>query len=91
LIAVHDIGAIGYFSNRKLVDLAGLVSPQVIPFIRDEKKLADYLDRQNIDYLVTFPTWYVELPKHGTVVFDTNGKYAPKLGGENMRVYQWDK
>jgi hypothetical protein len=27
LIAAHDIGAAGYFANRPLVDLAGLISP----------------------------------------------------------------
>jgi len=45
-IAVHDIGAFGFFSNRNLVDLAGLISPDVIPFIRDERKLGEYLDER---------------------------------------------
>jgi hypothetical protein len=45
LIAAHDIGALGYFGQRNLLDLAGLISPEVIPFIRDEDRLA-YLDRK---------------------------------------------
>ena len=48
LIAVHDIGAIGYFGQRRLVDLAGLISPEVIPFIRDETRLAAYLDQRGV-------------------------------------------
>jgi hypothetical protein len=53
-IAAHDIGALGFFSQRELIDLAGLVSPEVIPFIRDEARLAAYLDNQRADYWSPF-------------------------------------
>jgi hypothetical protein len=58
LIAAHDIGALGYFAPRPLVDLAGLVSPEVIPFIRDEERLLDYTLERKATYLVSFPGWY---------------------------------
>src|SRR3990172_6131514 len=61
LVAAHDIGALGYFGERKLLDLAGLISPEVIPFIRDETKLALYINDRGADYLVTFPGWYLIL------------------------------
>ena len=32
-IAAPDIGAIGYFSQRRVLDLAGLVSPRMIPLL----------------------------------------------------------
>jgi hypothetical protein len=89
LIAAHDIGALGYFGQRDLLDLAGLVSPEVIPFIRDEMALERYLDAQNADYLVTFPDWYPLLSSKGERIFQTNGGYSPALGGENMTVYRW--
>jgi hypothetical protein len=89
LIAVHDIGAIGYYGGRRLIDLAGLVSPQVIPIIRDEAALARYLDEQGAGYLVTFPGWYPELAARGSPVYASSGRVSPSMGGENMVVYRW--
>lgn len=89
LIAVHDIGAVGYFAQRRLVDLAGLVSPEVIPFIRDESRLRAYLDQQQVDYLVTFPGWYQYLAEGKPLVYQSRGKFSPRAGGENMCVYRW--
>jgi hypothetical protein len=89
LVAAHDIGAMGYFGNRNLVDLAGLISPEVIPFIRDEDKLIEYLNQQKINYLVVFPEWYKKLPTHGEKIFQTDGKISISAGGENMAVYKW--
>jgi hypothetical protein len=57
IIAAHDIGAIGYFSPRPLLDLAGLVSPEVIPFMLDEVRLADFVVSADASYLIVFPGW----------------------------------
>lgn len=89
VIAAHDIGAIGYFSERKIIDLAGLVTPDVIPFIRDEKRLGAYMHEQKVDYLVTFPSWYPELTSDLEVLYNTDGIYAPQLGMDNMAVFEW--
>ncbi len=89
VIAAHDIGALGYFGDRKILDLAGLVSPDVIPIIRDEKQLAAYLNQNGADYLMTFPGWYDELVKNKPIVYQTTGTYSPAAGGENMAVYLW--
>ncbi len=88
-VAAHDIGAMGYFSERKIIDLAGLVNPEVIPFIRDEAKLKDYINTKEIDYLVTFPNWYPQLTHLRPTVYQSGGIYSPQSGGENMRVYIW--
>ncbi len=40
VIATPDIGAIGYFSRRRVVDLAGLVTPAMVPHLmRDEPEV----------------------------------------------------
>lgn len=88
-VAAHDIGALGYFAERDLIDLAGLVSPEVIPILRDEAALARFLDEQGADYLVSFPGWYPRLTARAEPVFVTGGRFSPQAGGENMVVYRW--
>lgn len=89
LIAAHDIGAVGYFAQRDLVDLAGLVSPEVIPFIRDEGEITAYLDQRGVAYLMTFPGWYSKLPAGREILWQSEGEYSPQAGGENMTIYRW--
>ncbi len=90
LIAVHDIGAIGYFTQRPLIDLAGLVTPEIIPIIRDETALFDFMLKQEVGYVVTFPSWYPKLTQHSqlTQIYVTDSAWAPQIGGENMAVYR---
>jgi hypothetical protein len=89
LVAAHDIGALGYFGERDLIDLAGLISPEVIPFIRNEAALGAYIEREGADYLMTFPGWYPDLVRAGEPVFSTNAVHSPQAGGENMVVFRW--
>ncbi len=89
LVAAHDIGAIGYFAQRPILDLAGLVSPDVIPFIRDETRLAEYLVQKCPAYLVTFPSWYPDLVQGLAMVYQTDTGITRELGEDNMAVYRW--
>jgi hypothetical protein len=89
IIATHDVGALGYFGKHKLVDLAGLISPEVIPFLRNETALKDYLDSKKVEYLVTFPDFYPRLTSDLRSVFSTRAPYSAALGGTNMQVYRW--
>jgi hypothetical protein len=87
-LAVHDIGALGYFDNHTLIDLAGLVSPEVIPFIRDEPRLAAHLDAAGADYLIVFPDFYEQLPDGRQVIFTTTD-ISGQTDGINMTIYRW--
>src|SRR5690606_1423380 len=55
LLAIHDIGAVGYFAPRSLLDIAGLVSPELIPLIGDEAATWAFLEAQGARYLMAFP------------------------------------
>ncbi len=89
LVAAHDIGALGYFGRHDLVDLAGLINPEVIPFLRDENRIAAYLTEMRVDYLVTFPDWYPHLTAGLIPIYSTDAPYAPSFGEMNMAVYRW--
>jgi hypothetical protein len=88
VVAVHDIGAMGYFGKRDLIDLAGLVSPEVIPFIRDEARLDQYLNQKEADYLVTFPDWYPQLAGGREKLYcGPQNKFL--AGQQSMCVFPW--
>jgi hypothetical protein len=72
IIAVHDIGAMGYFSDREMIDLAGLINPEVIPFIRDEEKIHDYILEKQADYFVGFNNWYESSSDWGEIKVNFN-------------------
>ncbi len=90
LVAAHDIGALGYFDNHRLVDLAGLISPEVIPMLGDESQISDYLNESQVTHLIVFPDWYPTLTSNLQKVYTSEGQYAPAMGGTNMAVYLWN-
>uniref|UniRef100_A0A7V3RH32 Glycosyltransferase RgtA/B/C/D-like domain-containing protein n=1 Tax=candidate division WOR-3 bacterium TaxID=2052148 RepID=A0A7V3RH32_UNCW3 len=62
IIAVNDVGAIAYFSNRNIIDLCGLVTPEIINYFNRYKnnKIGAYyyVLEKKPDYLVIFPRWF---------------------------------
>jgi hypothetical protein len=91
LVAAHDIGAIGYFAGRPLLDLAGLITPEVIPMLDDEAALSDYVRASAADYLVTAPGWPYRLltrPEAAVLVFSTNYSWTTEQGSNNVAIYR---
>ncbi|MBE2200807.1 MAG: hypothetical protein IAE79_19505 [Anaerolinea sp.] len=90
LIAAHDIGAIGYFAQRPLLDLAGLVSPETIQLLGDEAALAEYILAGDAGYLVTAPGWVyptVTASAKAVLLYSTNYGWTQEQGRNNMMVY----
>jgi hypothetical protein len=67
LIAANDVGAIEYFSNRPLLDLVGLVTPEILPYIQasegpqGEPEIVDYVRQRRPDYIIVYPRLYPAL------------------------------
>ncbi len=90
-IAAHDIGALGYFAEIQLYDLAGLVNPEVIPFIQDESRLSKYLDQNEIEYLIAFPDWYPFLSERGDLIYESPEYFQDGKQTGGLAVFRWQK
>jgi hypothetical protein len=93
VVAVHDIGAIGFFAPRPLLDLAGLVTPEVIPFITDEARLIEFMQSNGADYVVFFPDWsesYRRMAQNPRLepVYATGFEWTLNQDRTNMTVYR---
>jgi hypothetical protein len=61
-LAVNDIGAIAYFSRRPVLDLLGLVTPEIRPYRREgEAGVLRFIAERCPDFVIVFPTWFPEL------------------------------
>jgi hypothetical protein len=87
LLAVHDIGALGYYVPNPIVDLAGLITPDVVPFIRDEARLETYLVETSSDYLIVFRSDYPNLTAGRVAVYVAGQEAGPVEFENDMRVY----
>jgi hypothetical protein len=83
VIATHDIGAIEFYGNRKLIDMVGLVSPEILDkmdvgFIGF---LNNYLAQKKPDYLIVLKNWFE--------VVNDNPILVPVHSPEIMEVYKY--
>jgi len=58
VVAVHDIGAVGYYGKFQVLDLVGLVNPKVIPYHKG-RHIREYMEGARPNYLLMFPEWDV--------------------------------
>ena len=95
LLAIHDIGAVGYFAPRPMIDVAGLITPEIIPIVMDGDAVWAYLEDLDADYLMAFPN---QIPNRDPSdprlcqIFITNGPTSKSVDGPNMAIYrlEWD-
>lgn len=65
VVATNDIGAIAYFSQRRILDIVGLATPEVLAYLQPgvgaDLGVLRYLEKVQPDYLVLLPNWYPQL------------------------------
>jgi hypothetical protein len=66
LVALNDLGALTYFGDRRVLDLVGLATPEVLPFRRaGSDGVLRFVRSRCPEYLVVFPEWFPELAARG--------------------------
>ena len=94
VLALNDIGAITYISERPVVDLAGLVTPEVTPSMRTPEqtdRLIEFMRGRGVDYVVIFPNWFPGLAQRGDVLEEVHRVTLENrtiTGGTTMVVYR---
>lgn len=90
IIATHDIGIIGYYTERQIIDLAGLVTPEIVPTLKDPQKMADYIRAKHVTHLVLYSGYYRELLSHldADVLFSPNAEKLRAMGIEPFEIHE---
>ncbi len=101
-LALSDIGAIGYLSGRRVVDIVGLVTPDILPAVTGrpvglerDQAVFDYLARHRPHYVAILPTWYPYLAStpasHLAELHTIRLDHIPSVGGgDHLRIYSTD-
>jgi hypothetical protein len=92
VLAVNDIGAIGFFSRRRILDLMGLVTPDILPYRRDgDAGVTRFVEERCPEYLIIFPAWFPRLstmPDRYREMHRVTLEHNLVSGGDTMVVYE---
>jgi Tfp pilus assembly protein PilF len=83
VVATHDIGAIAFYSGKRIVDMVGLVSPEMIENIGSFDKLKRFLVAKKATHLAVLRNWF-EVGNQNPI-FQTDERQP-----EIMEVFQFD-
>ncbi|MDI6803378.1 MAG: hypothetical protein QME58_05975 [Bacteroidota bacterium] len=83
VVATHDVGAIAFYSDRKIVDMVGLISPEMIQNIGSFDGLKNFIDSKNSTHLAVLRNWF-HLGNQ-TPIYQTDERFP-----EVMEVFKYD-
>jgi len=99
LLALNDVGAIKYITGRRIIDTWGLVTSDILPYLKKypyPAGMLQYILEKRPDYLIVFPSWYSVIPTLNDTfvpVFRVKLRENYVCGGDEMVVYKcsWNK
>jgi len=94
VVALNDVGAVKYITGRNIIDVWGLVTTEILPYIKKypyPDGMLRYILEKKPDYLIVFPSWYSIIPTLNDTfspVFNVKLENNYVCGGEEMVVYK---
>jgi hypothetical protein len=90
-VLLEPIGYVGYFSQRRILDLVGLVSPEVFASYRTPHYLTDIVERLKPEWLCLRPLEVARVDAGDAQLIDREYEYVRSFGGTEakpeFRVY----
>jgi hypothetical protein len=94
-IATYDVGAIGYFARGRVIDLYGLVTPEILHNRTSIEQRVTYLREINCTYIMFYVQWFAGLRfgisrQNGTITELTRAHLDDNVvcGTDDMAVYR---
>jgi len=98
VLAVNDVGAFKYFLPNEVVDLAGIIHPEVRLYMLEARAqgqnsrdgIRKFIAERRPDYLVIFPNWFPNIASEGESFRELYRIEIPNnitMGGDALAVY----
>lgn len=84
VIATHDVGAIAFYSRRKIVDLVGIIQPQTAQYLHKPNYityLKNLFERESVTHLAVLRNW-IEIANIKPIFIASS---KPEI----LEVYEW--
>jgi hypothetical protein len=99
VIAVNDIGALKFFLPNRVIDMAGIATPEFRREVSQsvaqgtpwETAVVNSIATRTPDYLVVFPEWFPGVVKRPDIFRPVYGVSIPNnitMGGDDLVVYE---
>jgi hypothetical protein len=95
VIAGHDVGALAYFSGRRVLDTTGLVTPRALAYLPAggpaDPGVGRFIAAEKPDYVVILPNWYPHLARalnFPPPIYELTIEHNTVCAGDRLVVYK---
>lgn len=86
VVATHDIGAIAYYSHRRVVDIVGILDPEIVPHLGTREyipRVQEILEREGVTHLAVLRNWLE--------VSNVEPLFVATPQPEILEIFAWDQ